>query len=181
MTNIVASGANAYTTFTGEVVLSFNIDKKNEGTVYSILSELEAGTLVDLTIKKHRKRRSLDANAYAWVLLDRLAVKLRRPKEEIYRELIRDVGGNSETVCVQNKGVDRLISGWKRNGIGWVADTEPSKLEGCTNVTLYYGSSTYDTEQMARLIDMIVMSCKEQGIETRSEEDINSLLEGWGK
>lgn len=181
MTNIVANGANAYTTFTGDVVLSFSIDKKNEGTVYSILNELEAGTLVDLTIKKHRKRRSLDANAYAWVLLDRLAVKLKRPKEEIYREFVKDVGGNSETVCVVDKGVDRLISGWKRNGIGWVADTTPSKIAGCTNVILYQGSSTYDSEQMARLIDLIVEACKEQGIEVRSEEDINSLLEGWGK
>ena len=48
-----------------------------------------------------------------------------------------------------------------------------------TNVILYYGSSTYDTAQMARLIDLIVQDCKAQHIETADPEDIKSLLQMW--
>ena len=67
--------------------------------------------LIDIQIDKHRQRRSLDANAYCWVLLDKLAAVLRKPKTEIYRELIREVGGNSETVCCVEKAVDKLVHG----------------------------------------------------------------------
>ena len=81
------------------------------------------------------------------MLLDRLSEKLRIPKEKIYRSLIRDVGGNCTTVCVQDKAVDKLTESWQNNGIGWVTDTMPSKLDGCKTVILYYGSSTYDTAQ----------------------------------
>lgn len=103
---------------------------------------------VDVEIKKHRERRSLDANAYTWLLLNKLSEKLNVPAVDIYRDMVKNVGGNNEVVCVQNKAVEKLVSGWQRNGIGWVADIFPSKIDGCTNVILYYGSSEYDVEQM---------------------------------
>lgn len=108
-------------------------------------------------------------------MLDKLAEKVHIPKEDIYRTLIKNIGGNSEIVCVQNKAVERLCEGWERNGIGWVTDTLESKIEGCTNVILYYGSSTYDTAQMHRLIDLIVQECKQQDIETLTPEELARL------
>lgn len=131
-------------------------------------------------LKEYRKRRSLDANAYLWVLLDKLSARLAVPKAELYRRLIPDIGGNSETVCIPTKGVDKLRAGWEHNGLGWVTDTQPSKLPGCTNVTLYYGSSAYDTEQMGRLIDLVVGECKAQGIETATPEELARLKTEWG-
>ena len=134
-----------------------------------------------LEVKEYRKRRSLDANAYCWVLLDKLAQVTGIPKEHIYRAHIKEIGGNSETVCIPTRAVDRLREGWAHNGMGWVTDTMPSKLVGCTCVVLYYGSSSYDSGQMARLIDNIVQDCKEQGIETATPEELERLKEGWGK
>jgi len=81
----------------------------------------------------------------------------------------------SETVCVQDKAVDRLRQGWEQNGIGWQTDTMPSKLKGCTNVILYYGSSTYDTQQMSLLIDHIVQDAKALGIETMTPAELEAL------
>ena len=126
-----------------------------------------------------RNRRSLDANAYFWVLCDKLSAALRISKEETYRNLIRDIGGNSETVCVQTAAVEKLKKGWGHNGLGWVVDTFPSKIEGCTNVTSYYGSSTYDTEQMSRLIDNTVQDCKAVGIETATPEELALMKSRW--
>jgi len=130
-------------------------------------------------IREYRAKRSLDANAYFWVLCDRLAEETRIPKEEIYRHAIRDIGGNSETVCVPDAAVDKLRAGWAHNGLGWRSDTMPSKLKNCTNVILYYGSSTYDTRQMSRLIDNIVQDCHAVGIETATPQELARLKEGW--
>jgi hypothetical protein len=82
-------------------------------------------------------------------------------------------------VCVKNEAVERLCEGWRHNGLGWQTDIVPSKLKGCTNVILYYGSSTYNTEQMSRLINLIVEDCKIQGIETRTPEEIANMLSLW--
>lgn len=134
---------------------------------------------VHTAVLKEYRPRSLDANAYFWVLCDKLAEKTRISKERIYRNLIREIGGNSETVCVQNKAVDKLCRGWEHHGTGWLTDTTESKIEGCTNVILYYGSSSYDAAQMSRLIDLIVQECREQGIETMTPEELSRLKEEW--
>lgn len=134
---------------------------------------------VHTALLREYRPRSLDANAYFWVLCDRLAEKTRIPKEEIYRNLIREIGGNSETACVREKAAEKLRKGWEHNGLGWLTDTTESKLDGCVNVILYYGSSSYDTAQMSRLIDLIVQECREQEIETKTPEELALLLEGW--
>ena len=142
-----------------------------------VLDTLKEGKPYDVEIKEHREKRSLDANAYFWVLVDRLAEKTGT---DIYRSYIREIGGNNETVCISDKGVDRLRREWERNGDGWQTSTTPSKLPGCTNVVLYYGSSTYDTAQMSRLIDLIVQDCREQGIETLPPDKMAGMMEEWG-
>lgn len=49
------------------------------------LEEIENVPLLDIEAKKHRERRSLDANAYCWVLLGKLAEKMNIKAEEIYK------------------------------------------------------------------------------------------------
>lgn len=133
---------------------------------------------VEVTIKKYRKKRSLDANAYMWTLVDKIAQKTRLTRPEVYRDHIRLIGGVSETVCVKDKAVDRLCQAWGQNGIGWQTETVKSKIPGCTNVILYYGSSSYDTAQMAALIDSLCQTCDSLGIETMQDAELQSLLEG---
>lgn len=130
-------------------------------------------------IKKYRKRRSLDANAYAWALIDKLAARLNMTKAEVYRELIRNIGGVSQTVCVKTEAAETLCNGWSHNGLGWFAEMFQSKLPGCTNVILYYGSSSYDTAQMSSLIDLLVDDCKAQGIETATPDELARYKEEW--
>lgn len=158
------------------VALQFN-ECKN---ALAMLDELKSLDKLTVKLSKFKAKRSLDANAYCWVLISKLAEKTKIPKDEIYRNAIRGIGGNSDVVCIQNKAVDSLCSAWTKNGIGWQTDTMPSKLDGCTNVVLYYGSSTYDVEQMSRLIDNIVQDCNALGIETKSQAEIDSLLNTWG-
>jgi hypothetical protein len=162
---------------TGKPVLMLEINERTD--FEQIVDDLKDKDKLSIEIKQYKERRSLDANAYFFVLADKLAERLRTTKEEIYRNAIKDIGGVSETVCVKTCAVERLCEGWTKNGLGWQTDTFPSKIEGCTNVILYYGSSTYDTDQMSRLIEHIVQDCHAVGIETRSPDEIANLLSMW--
>ena len=101
-------------------------------------------------------------------------------KEEIYRDAIKNIGVY-EVIPIKNEAVDRFIEAWKHNGIGWICETTPSKLEGFTNIIAYYGSSTYNTNEMSRLIDLIVQECKQLDIETMTPQQLSLLKEEWGK
>lgn len=131
-------------------------------------------------IKEHKNHRSLDANAYLWVLLTKLQDKLSIPKEELYKNYIQKIG-SSEILPIKNEAVDKFREAWQRNGLGWITETTKSKLDGFTNVIAYYGSSSYNTAEMSRLINEVVDDCKEQNIETKSDNEINNLLKQWGK
>lgn len=155
--------------------ITFEVTKGSFKGEYDCLKDKD----IRLEPKEWKERRSLDANAYCWVLIGKLAEKTGIDRTTIYQTLIKDIGGNYDTVCVPDKAVDRLVSGWEHNGIGWLTDTFKSKLEGCTNVLLYYGSSTYDTKQMTRLIDLIVQECKEQSIDTATPEELARYKEEW--
>ena len=121
----------------------------------------------------------MDANAYMWVLLDRLSAELRISKGELYQRYIREIGGVSDVLCVPNKAVEKFRREWESKGLGWQTDTIPIRTEGCTGVIVYYGSSSFDTHQMSRMIDSIVQDCQSIGLETKPEEEIKSLLEAW--
>ena len=136
--------------------------------------------LYDLEVKEHRKKRSLDANAYAWVLINKIADALRITPKEIYRQAIQNVGGNYEVIPIKAEAADHFKQIWEAQGLGWpCVDMGKSKIDGYRNLRAYYGSSTYDTRQMSQLIDNLVQDCRALDIEVKSDEEISSLLGGW--
>ena len=136
--------------------------------------------LYNLEVKEYRKKRSLDANAYAWVLIHKLAEVMRIPPEEVYLQQVLYVGNNFTPMCVREQDVERFKKSWASNGLGWpVKDLGPSQVRGCRNLMAYHGSSTYDTAQMSRLIDNLVQDCKALDIETLPPEKLALLKEAW--
>lgn len=143
------------------------------------LEEIKNVPLLDIEAKKHRNKRSLDANAYCWVLCEKLAVKMNISKEEVYKQEIMQVG-KSVIVPIKNEEVEYFKSAWENKGLGYICESlGNSKIAGYENLRLYYGSSSYNTKDMSRLIDSIVEDCKLQGIETLPPEEIQSLINGW--
>ena len=123
-------------------------------------------------------KRSNDANSYYWTLIGKLAEKIGIPPKDIYRTHIKDVGGNYEVVPIRDDAVETWIKNWQGKGIGWVSESiGQSKLRGYTNVICFYGSSTYDTKQMSRLIDLCIQDCKAQGIETMTPNQLAALIQ----
>ena len=134
----------------------------------------------DLTVKEHRKKRSLDANAYAWVLIGKLADVMRIPPNIVYKNAIQNIGGNYEVIPIRNEAADKFIEVWQQQGLGWpCVDMGPSKIQGYKNLRAYYGSSTFDTRQMSIFIDALIQDCKALDIETLSEEKLSAMMEGW--
>ena len=130
-------------------------------------------------ISPAKKKRSLNANAYAWRLINDIALAVRESPEYVYREALKNIPNICEVLCVQDKAVDSMERLWTRNHIGRRVEREESKIKGCTNLYIYYGSSDFDTRQMSMLIDNLVQDAQALGIETRPEEEIKSLLEAW--
>ena len=136
--------------------------------------------LYDLEVKEHRKKRSLDANAYCWTLINKIADALRITPVEIYRQAIQNIGGNYEIIPIKEEAADHFKQIWQAQGLGWpCVDMGKSKIQGYRNLRAYYGSSTYDTRQMSQLIDNLVQDCRALDIEVKSEEEIASLMGGW--
>lgn len=125
-----------------------------------------------------RAKRSLDANAYMWRMLDEISQIVHAPREELYRKAIKEVGVYDD-VAVLGRAVPAFVDAWSSRGIGWFTETFDSKLAGCIKVRVYYGSSTYDTKQMARLIDYVVEDAKQLGIETMTPDELERLVSSW--
>lgn len=152
----------------------------NPQIAVNAVENIEPDKEYTISIERKRRKRSLDANAYCWVLIGKLSAKVGISPQEIYRQIIPDIGENYEIMPIRNDAVDRFREAWSKHGCGWLTETlGDSKITGYTNIIAFYGSSVYDTRQMSRLIDLVVQECKLQGIETLTPRELEGLKENW--
>ena len=157
--------------------VSFLVTEKQD--ILELLSDIK-DKVYSCTVKEVRKERSLDANAYYWILNGKLSAKLQMPPIVIYREHIKDIGDNYVVLPLKDEAVDKFRQEWGRDKLGWIVDLlGKSKHEGYTNVIAYYGSSTYNSSQMSRLISLMVDDCKDNGIDTMTPGEIEKLNDMW--
>lgn len=124
-------------------------------------------------IKEHRQKRSLNANAYAWVLIGKIADVLRTSKEDVYLNMLKHYG-QSEMVSV-------LSSIDVRGYFKYFEEVATVTLEGkqFTHYRVFKGSSEYDTREMSILIDGIVYEAKNLDIETMTPDELTRMKEMW--
>lgn len=156
------------------IVVNMSIPSSYKNAVQSFIDGFNAAN--DYELKRVKQKRSLSANGYAWVLMDKIAAALRITKEEVYRKAINDVGVFTVIKVTDADAALRFRAIWQANGLGWLTKT----VDG-TTVYAYYGSSTYDTAEMARLIDYIVDEAKRLHIETLPPEKLEIIKTEWGK
>lgn len=146
--------------------------------IYGLYDELKDQEC-EAAIKKHHVKRSLTANAYAWVLIHQIAERQGISEADYYRRIIKESGIKTDTVCIKKEGAEALIGAWMANGSGWLAERLESKIDGCTNIRLFYGSSTFDSAEMARFIDIIVQDAESIGIHTVTDNELSHMKDGW--
>lgn len=162
----------------GEVNVTLSIEAPYLQAIRKLQNEL-----LEVNIKKWKKSRSSDANALMWALCRDIGRAMKPPisDKEVYRKAILDVG-EYMPVPVKEDAVDALRDRWKGNGIGWLVEVEDaSKLKGYKRVRLYYGSSTYTTKEMSRLLDYLIDDAQQMGIVLpATPEQIEQAKRMWG-
>lgn len=162
------------------VALTVLLDGRHRQEIWQAINAISASEKpYEVVIERKKKRRSLNANAYCWVLCQSIAEQVGTTKEAVYKKNIAEVG-SFEVIDMVSEAVDRFIERWQKNGIGWVAEPHSVK-DGYTSVIAYYGSSTYDTKEMARLIDALIAEAKSVGVETMTPDEIARLKDEWQK
>jgi hypothetical protein len=142
---------------------------------------------LDIEIKKHRNRRSLDANSYYWVLITKAAKKLRISNNRAHNIMLRRYGApeviDDKLVYLVLPDVDEAEEKALESETYHIRPT--SQVRAGNDGKLYRtyimlkGSSAYDTAEMSRLINGIVDECKMMGIETMPPDKLKALLEVW--
>lgn len=142
------------------------------------LETLKQGKDYRIKLSKWTEKRSLNANAYAWVLCTEIAKSVGSSKDEIYERMLQAYGTIDKdfppiTVIA---GADLSITKehWFYYG--------PRKI-GKKDFDCYLrlkGSSEMDTKEMSQFIDGIVFECKHLGIETMPPDQLQALKEQWG-
>ena len=121
------------------------------------------------TIKEYKTKRSLSQNAYAWKLITEIGNVLRKSKEEVYLQILKDYG-QSEVVSILSEVVpDGYFKYFEPIGTGIVNDKE------FTHYKIYKGSSEFDSKEMTIFIDGIIQECNQLGIPTLTPDEIASL------
>lgn len=156
------------------IVLSLGVPSIYGKQIEAIVGDFRPNS--EWELKPYKHKLSLSANAYLWVLADKLADKLKTTKEKVYRQAIDHVGVFEEIKVTSPEAGQRFKRIWMQNGLGWLTKTIDD-----TTILAYYGSSTYDSKQLARVIDFLQEECKEQGVETRPQWEVDAMLKEWGK
>lgn len=154
------------------------LDSLYRQDVFEVLNAMQGDKKAyTITIELLKRKRSLNANNYMWQLCQKIAEKVGATKETVYRKNIREVG-SFETVELISAGAARFIRSWEANGLGWVAEPM-SERGGYTTVIAYYGSSSYDTAEMSRLVEAVVEEAKALGVETMTPLELDRLKAAW--
>ena len=136
----------------------------------------------DLKIKvtKGTKPRSLDANAYFHVLCDKLRQKMGISMAHMKNILITSYGQ-----------IEYLEEGqplvYKTNAtVEYMQELEAAHMkfykqgeDGAYWYISYRGSHTYDTQEMHKLLEGTIYEAQEQGIETKTPDEIRRMEMLW--
>lgn len=154
----------------GSVNLSFVCEKSAIEPILALKSEF-----IVLQAKEYHEKRTLTQNNYLWKLLDLLSQKMTISRVDLYKKYIREYG-KIEFLVMSDNAVDYFIKQWEKNGLGCYAEiSRKANTDGYSVVAVYFGSSTYNTQEMTNLIKPIVADCEEIGIPTLSLDEFQKL------
>ena len=137
------------------------------------------------SVKEYKKKRSLDANAYYWLLVTKLAKVLNLSKPHLHNLLLRRYG---QPEIIDGQMVFLVLpdseSGTRKADEAETYHIRPtSQVKTGVDGKMYRtyvmlrGSSTYNTAEMSELIDGLVSECREQGLETLPADELERMMQ----
>lgn len=155
-------------------LISFEVDE--EPAIFDKLKDKD----LNIEIKQFREKRSLNANSYFHLMVDKIAAVLRSTHTEIHNWLISEYGQIDEQI--NNIILDDKIEWRKIETIHLRPTTATRVMDNGKLYRVYWvmrGSHTYDTAEMSRLIDGTVEQAKDIGIETMPPDEIERMKALW--
>ena len=158
---------------TGKPTISFEVNEKNDFKL--MVDDLKECEKLSIEVKPYRKRRSLNANAYAWKLIGEIADAVRAGKDEVYLKCLKRYGQSELISVLSHVPISNYVKYYEEAG--------ESKLNGkdFTHYRVFKGSSEFDTREMSIFIDGVVSEAKVLGIQTETPEEIARLKSMWGE
>lgn len=156
---------------TGKPTISFEVNERGDfGVLVDEMKEIER---LSIEVKPYRKRRSLNANAYAWKIIGEIADSVRAGKDEIYLKCLKRYGQSELVSVLSHVPISNYVKYYEEAG--------ESKLNGkdFTHYRVYKGSSEFDTREMSIFIDGVVSEAKGLGIQTETPEEIAKMKSLW--
>lgn len=140
-------------------------------------------TELDVSITKHREKRSLNANAYFHVLVDKIAAKNGMSNDEAKAWLVCRYGTLAKDDQGSNVGL-KLPESVDISTVYPYTRWFDSRVENGVTFNcymLYKRTHTMDSGEMCRLIDGTISEAKELGIVTDTPEQIAKYKELWNR
>lgn len=118
---------------------------------------------------KKKRRRSLTQNAYYWVMLNKLAAKLRMSDSELHKNMLREYGVYDVFSIQDNIPIDGYFRYYDVIGHGTVNGRR------FKHIKVYKGSSHMNSAEFSRLIDGMREECVLQGIDVMTPREIAEM------
>lgn len=150
--------------------IAFSVPGKEYDRINGYHGKDLRGYVVDI----YKPKRSQQANAYMWALLQEIAEMIDLPAVEIYKDAVRDVG-KYDDLEMDIDAVETFTKAWESRGIAWIVESDTAAGYSEAWVRVYYGSSAYNSAEMSRLIDHIVGIAQRYGIETLPPAELERL------
>lgn len=125
-------------------------------------------------IEVKRKKRSKNSNSYFWELLQQLCLEMNLDVIQEYKKRVKELGIFKQWE-LDTINVPTFEKIWQDRGIAWFTE-KVEEIGNKTIINAYYGSSSYNSKQMSKLIDNLVQDCKQIGIQTLDEIEIEELI-----
>ena len=149
--------------------LTFEVD----GDVSGSIDKLSGCEKLDISAKKHREKRSLNANGLLWKCIGDIAGALRADKWQVYLTMLKRYG-KFTYIVVKEKAVEAVKNQWREcEVIGEVTVNGQKAVQ----MLCYFGSSTLDSKEFSVLLDGVISEMKEMGLETPMQSDLKRVIE----
>lgn len=158
---------------TGETVISFTINERSALAEVDKVKDIEK---LRIEAVQYRQKRSLDSNAYAWVLMQKIAEAIHSDKWAVYLQCLQNYSRAFTHVIVKEQAVEKMKELYRT-----CIDIGEITVNGQTGhqLQVYYGSSCFDSKEMSVFIDGIVTECKNLGIETLPPDELERMKKEW--
>lgn len=146
------------------------ITNKTKEDIKQIVENLDESKKYDVKISYHIEKRTLTANAYYWVLVNKIANVLQTSKEEVHEKMIKRYSQREYISVLEKVDIKKYGIRYYDEGVSFTQNGKRFK-----SYIIYENSSDMNKLEFSILVEGIVSEAQEMGIETLTPEQIALL------